>query len=85
MTAKLTDVKVQRSAFDYTVIQYIVSIDGRGIFSAMSRQEADDFIERVNNYPKLWEEAQEARWQIERLKEQVRKLRRTQKKKGGKK
>lgn len=75
MTAKLQNYEVSHSAYDYPVVQFIVSIDGRGIFSAISRAEADDFIERVNKYPETLAALKYARHTIERLKARVRKLR----------
>lgn len=88
MTAEIK-FRINRPAFDYPTMVYFVEIRGddgvRGIFTALSRHEAEDLAERINEYPKAREELLEARAELERLKARLRKLtsKPTRKRKGG--
>ena len=74
MKASLTYHGEHDPEYDYRTVQYIVSIDGRGIYSAMSRREADDLIERVNNYPETLAALKDAKRTIARLQKRVKRL-----------
>lgn len=74
MKASLTYHGEHDPEYDYRTVQYIVSIDGRGIYSAMSRGEADDLIERVNNHPETLAALKEAKKMIARLQKRVKRL-----------
>ena len=88
MTAEIK-FRINRPAFDYPTMVYFVEIRGddgvRGIFTALSRHEAEDLAERINEYPKAREELLEARAELERLKARLRKCtsKPTRKRKGG--
>lgn len=90
MTAEIK-FRINRPAFDYPTMVYFVEIRGddgvRGIFTALSRHEAEDLAERINEYPKAREELLEARAELERLKARLRKRtsKPTRKRKGGEK
>lgn len=80
----------QNPASDYACVTYIVEVSGafgfRGLFTALSHHEAEDFAERINEYPRVRAELLEARAEVERLKARLRKRTRkpTRKRKGGK-
>lgn len=89
MTAEIK-FRINRPAFDYPTMVYFVEIRGddgvRGMFTTLSRHEAEDLVERINEYPKAREELLEAHAELERLKARLRKRKPskpTRKRKGG--
>lgn len=77
---------INRPAFDYPTVACFVEIRGddgvRGMFTALSRDEANDLAERINNFPALADRLLDAEKTITRLKKQLRKLRQAQRKGG---
>lgn len=71
-------------ATDYPALSYIVEIEdgGRGIFAATSAAEASELASRINEFPVLADRFRDAEKTITRLKKQLRKLRRAQRKGG---
>ena len=82
MTARVKCQSVNLPAYDYPTFLNVVDIDGRGIYAAESQKEADDLVERVNNYPKMRDALRDAQAEIVRLKARLRKLRQAQRKGG---
>lgn len=84
MTARVKFQSVNLPDYDYPTFLNVVDIDGRGIYAAESQKEADDLVERVNNYPKVRDALCDAQAEIVRLKARLRKLRQAQRKGGAK-
>jgi hypothetical protein len=71
-------------ATGYPALSYIVELEGegRGLYAATSAAEASELASRINEFPVLADKLLNAEKTITRLKKQLGKLRRAQKKGG---
>ena len=85
MTAHVKILRVE-PATGHPAFSYLVELDGdgRGLYAAVSSEEAEELVLRINNFPALYRMADMACIKIARLKKQLRKLRQAQRKGGAK-